>query len=121
MKNLENIQRMYEEQNRQFMNQIKVEFENKQKKLKEIAEKEKKKRNSNYEAYINEMNRIEKSMKEKEEQTKKEIALYRQQTENIIRQIKEKSNLMCISSLDLINYIKNNFNNNNFFNSFFYH
>ena len=37
------------------------------------------------------MNRIEKSMKEKEEQTKREIELYRQQTENIIKQIKEKS------------------------------
>ena len=44
MKNLEDIQIMYEEQNRQFMNQIKAELDNKKQKLKEIAEQEKKKK-----------------------------------------------------------------------------
>jgi hypothetical protein len=93
LQKLEELRKSYEQKNLEHMKKIQDEYEVKRLKYVEIYKEECRKRNLNYQAYLEQMKKIDISIKEKEEQTKKEIEIYRQKTEEAIRQIKEKAKL----------------------------
>lgn len=90
MKDLEDMQNFYEEQNNAFMKQIKEEFNLKRKKYDEIAYELKIKRNRDHQAYVKKMELLEKSIKEKEIKTQNEIVKLKMESDIILRNIKIK-------------------------------
>ena len=64
---------MYEKENIEFMEKVKLENELRKKKYFEIAQQAKKNRKANHEEYLKKLKSIEQSLKEKEIKTQKEI------------------------------------------------